>query len=65
MASKKLKYKVTLDEATLYVARGCEIHPDLDQFILNELQHLQRMGKVSLTPKTILELYTRRMRKVA
>lgn len=65
MASNKRKNKITLDEATLYVARGCEIHPDLDQFIIQELQHLQYMDKVSLTPKTILELYSKRMRKVA
>lgn len=71
---KRLK-DVTIDEVTSYILKGCLVLPPLYDYYLDQLEELERQGKICLTPSCIFELYhrnlfrklpeIRRVRKVA
>ncbi len=48
---------ISIDEALLAAARGAILHPHLHLEILKELEELERKGKISRLPSTILEHY--------
>ena len=52
---------VTIDDVSLYLARGCDLHPLVDEFYHEELDYLVRMGRASLTPSAIFEKFHRRL----
>ena len=61
MASSKWIIKHTnIDDAVLYIAKGCDAHPLVDDFIISELQELKHKGKVSLLPNTIFDIFHKR-----
>lgn len=62
---KWLSRQVTIDDVALYLARGAFIHPLLDETYLELLVELQRLNKVSLLPMVVLQLFHRKIRKVA
>jgi hypothetical protein len=61
----KFKCHTTIDDITLYMGRGCEIHPLLLDEYYAQLDYLQRMGKISLMPSAILEKFNRKYFRVA
>lgn len=61
----KIKRHTTIDDITLYVGRGCEIHPLLLDHYYDQLDQLLRMGKISLVPAAIFERFNRKYFKVA
>ena len=56
MKVRKTK-SVTLDEVLLAEIRGAILHPELHLAVLNELEELERKGKLCRMPSTILETY--------
>jgi hypothetical protein len=61
----KFNRYATIDDVALYLGRGCSIHPLLYDYFHDELDHLARTGKISLTPSTIFEKFHRKISKVA
>lgn len=51
----------TIDHVALYLARGCDLHPLVDEYYHDELDYLVRMGRASLTPSAIFEKFHRKL----
>jgi hypothetical protein len=52
-----MKRRVSLDEIALYLAKGCEVHPVLQNYFFDRLDELAIGGKISLTPAFKLKLF--------
>lgn len=58
-----IKRKVSIDDLLLYIAKGCDIHPLLYDYLLDELEQMSIKGKMSLVPISVLQLYHRRLKR--
>lgn len=64
MSSRKTKKpSTTPDTVALYMASGCSIHPLLYNEYLDQLEQLDKKGKICLLPSTIFTIYHRKIRK--
>lgn len=61
----KVKHCTTVDDISLYIGRGCEIHPLLFDYFHDQLDLLLRKGKISLVPSAIFERFHRKLERVA
>lgn len=55
--------RVTADQIALYYSKGCKMFPTMYTLYLDQLTLLERQGKISLTPKTVLERYHLELRR--
>ena len=53
-----IKHDVSLDQIQLYLSNGIILHPTLNTLYIQKLLELNRKGKCTLLPSTILELYS-------
>lgn len=56
---------ISIDEAVLYIGKGCDIHPLLCEFVLDTLCEMEKKGKVCLTPLSIFQAYHKKLKKAA
>ena len=54
---------ISVDALMLYIARGCLIMPCMTDMFLDQIEHLDRTGKICLTPNTIFALYHRKLQQ--
>ena len=56
---QKLKHwsRMTADEIAFYYSKGCKVFPTLYSHYFDLLTHMERHGKVCLTPNAVLERY--------
>ena len=52
---------VSVNDVQGYLSKGAEVHPLLYTSFLNELVQLEFARKICLTPKTRLEIYSKRV----
>lgn len=57
------KRSISIDEILLYLSKGCKVHPLLYNHMLDQLDEMQRRGKLCLTPSTVLVLYHYKLRR--
>jgi hypothetical protein len=62
---KKVKHwsRISVDEIAFYYAKGCKVFPTLYTHYIDSLSQLEHQGKISLTPKTVLERYHLQLRR--
>ena len=60
-----VRNKVTVDDIAFYLARRVELIPDLYGVFLEDLADLERSGKVSLVPITILQRYHYKLKRAS
>lgn len=57
------KRSISIDEILLYLAKGCKVHPLLYDHMFDQLEDMQRRGKLCLTPSSVFSLYHRNLRR--